>query len=74
MNKINKEYSVDKREQYFLNIYYNQFNKMDLPTLKHGMSLPELLDYQESLEMMGMIEDARYKDHEREMKQANQSK
>lgn len=74
MDKIKKEYSVDKREQFFLNIYYNQHNKMDLPTLKHDMSLPELLDYQESLEMMGMIEEARHKDQEREMKQANPSK
>tara|TARA_Y100000310_G_scaffold74348_1_gene70502 strand:- start:30783 stop:30974 length:192 start_codon:yes stop_codon:yes gene_type:complete len=59
-------------EQFFLNIYYNQNNKMDLPTLKYKMTLPELLDYQESLEMMGILQEARDKDTEREMKQQAQ--
>jgi hypothetical protein len=45
---------------------------MDLPTLKYKMTLPELLDYQESLEMMGILQEARDKDTEREMKQQAQ--
>jgi hypothetical protein len=74
MDKIKKEYSVSDRDQFFLNIYYNPQNKMDLHTIKRKMSLPELLDYRESLEMMCMLDEARHKDHEREMNQARQSK
>lgn len=46
---------------------------MPLDTLKRGLTLPELLDYKESLEVMQLLSDAAQKDAEREAK-ANSGK
>jgi hypothetical protein len=42
---------------------------MDITTLKRNMSLPELLDYQEALDVAQLLEEAAHKDSEQANKQ-----
>lgn len=65
MSKIDKECSISKTEWFFLEMYYHPENKMDLVTLKTKLSLPELLDYKESLEAMALIKSASALDDKR---------
>jgi hypothetical protein len=53
----------------FTNIYFHPKNKMDITTLKRDMSLPELLDYQEALDVAQLLEEAAHKDSEQANKQ-----
>lgn len=56
--KVDKECSISKTEWFFLEMYYHPENKMDLPILKRGMTLAEVLDYKESLDVMSLLKNA----------------
>lgn len=45
---------------------------MSLLELKRGLTLPELLDYSESLDAMQMLEEAARKDADRQQKAQSQ--
>lgn len=58
MQRIENECSLTGNDWFFYEIYYHEKNKMDLVTLKTKMSLPELLDYKESLDAMSLLQSA----------------
>lgn len=65
LRKITEECSLSNTKWFLYNLYYHPENKATLAELE-SMTIPKILDYQESLEAMSLLKEAAQQDAEHE--------